>query len=188
MKKISFYAFWLEKICIFFMAFLPIQLIIRWTQDKIPFLKQANVWIPSLDYPAGSISVDSLYYLQKMTFLERFIGFFIDLGTVIIVMGGLYVCAQLMQNFRAGEIFSFQTISRLRTLTTLALVWTGYSLLNVLMMTSIILNETPEQVALSMGYATDSAFIKAVFFGFLLIITIIMQEGFRLKSEQDLTI
>ncbi len=190
MQKISFYAGWLEKAIILLMINLLIVFIARWTQDKIPVLKDLNFWFPwplNRD-PITSFQVDSLHYLREMPFSNKVLGFIAEGGLLVLVLIGLFSCVRLMRYFKSGEIFSLRTISLLRKISMLALVWAVYSPINTLLLSVIAFHENTEQRGLSMAYASDDALIKLLFFGFLLVITLMLQEGYHLKSEQDLTV
>ncbi len=190
MQKISFYAGLLEKVIIFLMGALVITFIAKWTQDKIPVLKDLNFWYPSSVNrdPITSFQVDSLHYLREMSLRNRVLGFIAEGGLLMLVLIGLFSCVKLMRYFKSGEIFSLRTISLLRKISMLALVWAVYSPINTLLLSVIAFHENTEQRGLSMAYASDDAMIKLLFFGFLLVITLMLQEGYHLKSEQDLTV
>ncbi len=159
-------------------------------QDKIPVLKDLNFWYPSSVNrdPIASFQVDSLHYLREMPLGNRVLGFIAEGGLLALVLIGLFSCMKLMRYFKSGEIFSLRTISLLRKISMLALVWAVYSPLNTLLLSVIAFHENTEQRGLSMAYASDDAMIKLLFFGFLLVITLMLQEGYHLKSEQDLTV
>ncbi len=189
MQKITFYAGWMEKISIFLMPITVITLIMRWTQDKIPVLKNMNFWLPYMDRNnISSMCPDSLNFLRNISFEHRVIGFLVESITMVIVLAALFYCIKLMRCFYKGEIFSLTTVSLLRKMSKLALLWAIYTPICGLLLSVFVFHETAETTALSLGYAVDNAIIKLLIFGFFLVISLMMQEGFRLKSEQDLTV
>lgn len=190
MQKISFYANLLEKAIIYIMIAVVITFVVGWIQDKIPVLRDLTFWLPTgiSRGPISSLQVDSLHYLREMSFANRAIGFIAEGGLVAVVLTGLFFCIKLMRYFKNGEIFSLRTISLLRKISVLALIWAIYAPMITLLLSAIAFHETTEQRSLSIAYATDGAFIMLLFFGFLLVLTLMLQEGYYLKSEQDLTV
>ncbi len=187
-EKITWYANLLEKISIFFMAGTTLSLILRWTQDKIPFIKNVNFWVPALDRSNLSLmEIDSLNYLRDMSLFERFLGFSIEGISLLIVLSGLYCCLRLMRCFRQGELFSLHTVSLLSILTKLSFAWAVYTPLSTYFLGKLV-HETGEVKALSLAYSIDETSVKLLPFGFLFVLTLIMKEGYRLKHDQELTI
>lgn len=188
LQKISFYAYWLEKCSMFLMLPLMLTVLVRWTQDKIPLLKDMDFWIPYIDRDNVLSYSNSLHYLNNMPPMDRVFGFLLDGVTMVILMAALFYSILLMHCFRNGEIFSVKTISLLRRVNILVLLWAAYTPIHCLLMGMVAFHENTEQRALSMAYATDDALMKLLLFGFILVITLIMREGYRLQNEQDLTV
>lgn len=188
-EKISFYALLLEAIGFIIMVSTVLTWIVRWTQDKIFFLKEVKFWIPFMDRCIECLQSDSIHYLKAMPLSHRLSGFLADGVTMAIIVAAIYCAICLMRCFRGGEIFSSQTIALLNKLSKLTLLWAFYGPINVFIMSKIAFySATSEQRTLAMAFATDDAIIKLVFFGFFLVIALMMQEGYRLKNEQDLTV
>lgn len=187
-SSIAYYARIMEKFCMVLMASAVFTLLIRWTQDINPLLKNmGGFWLPYLDrnmYPTSN----SLQHLISMTLGRRFAGFLLDGITMTIVLLGLYCCVKLMRSFQKGDIFSEETITQLANISKVALLWALYGPINVLMMGIIAFLATPEQHAWALGYAVDDSIVKLVFFAFFFVLTLMMREGYRLKREEELTV
>lgn len=190
MQKISFYGGLLEKAIMYGMIALVLTYIAKWTQDLIPVLKNLTFWLPSPvgRDPISNSQVNSLHYLRELPVINRVICFIVEGGLLAIVMSGLFHCMRLMHYFKNGEIFSLRTIALLGNVSKLALIWALYSPFNTIVQSMLAFHETIDQRSLSIAYASDDACIKLVFFGFLLVLTLMLQEGYYLKSEQDLTV
>ena len=156
----------------------------------MPVFKDLAFWFPTAisREPISHMQVNSLHFLREMSFANRAIGFIGEGGLVAVVLTALFFSIKLMHYFKNGEIFSLRTISLLRKISTLALIWAIYAPMITILLSVIAFHETTEQRGLSIAYASDDAFIKLIFFGFLLVITLMLQEGYYLKSEQDLTV
>lgn len=188
-EKISLYALLLEILGIIIILSTMLTLIVRWTQDKILFLQDVDFWIPFLDRCIECLQTNSIHYLQALSLYQRMLGFLTDGVTMLIVVSAIYCAIRLMRLFRLGIIFSLETVGLLRNISKLALLWALYSPINVYIMNKIAFHTThAAEQKLIMAYVTDDVILKLVFFGFILVISLMMQEGYRLKHEQDLTV
>lgn len=188
LQKISLYAGFLEGVGYIIIVSTVLTWIVRWTQDRIFFLTNVDFWIPFLDRCLECLQTNSIHYLKEMSGPQRLLGFVADGISMAILITAIYYAIRLMRCFRHGEIFSLHTICLLKNISKLALLWALYGPINIFIMSNFVLTTSPEQRALTMAFATDDVILKLIFFGFFFVIALMMQEGYRLKSEQDLTV
>jgi hypothetical protein len=94
---------------------------------------------------------------------------------------------RLLRQFEEGEAFSLESIRLVRFLGWIQVAMGPIGLLVQLGMASIARAITTQSIHLSLDLASSSA-VQLFFGGVVLLVAYVMEEGCRLKSEQDLVI
>ncbi len=130
----------------------------------------------------------ALDHLATMPVSHRLLGLLVDSGMFCIAAGGAITFVQMMRRIRSGEFFSPRIIGLLKRLSMLALAWAifnpvRYMLLSVI--TSWHLGTGNRVLALAIG---SNDIMNVVIFASFVLITALIQEGYALQQERDLTI
>lgn len=187
MTKIQRISKYMKLGCLTYMP-IPIlaSLLLWFTAHKIPFIEYL--------YKAGYISISHAgkpidILSANMTALARTVGFFgsflTDLFTVLI----FYFLYQLLSLYEKGKIFSHQHVRLFKNMgyTTLGYATLGLMFSDTLLTLGNTLSNPPGQRILAIGFGTPN--IEFAFYGLIgVLLSWIMAEGLKLKSDQELTI
>ena len=186
MTKIQKYTFALQIISLAFVAFMFIMTCARWFFDIVPSIPLLGEYYVQLSYTFDSSSW--LQQLPAIPFVHRLFGLIVDgIAFGIVCAGGLFFY-RLLKRFQTGEFFSSEVIQLLHTLSRIALCWVlYYSLRKILLSVITTLHKGPGNRVLSVEFSTGDIINIFIFICFVLI-TALIQEGSKLKKEQDLTI
>lgn len=182
MNNIQKYTRWLQIISFTFAFIMFAATGSRWLLDLPPFLSELYV---KACYDFDS----SLWFkLPSIPFTHRLIGLFIDSFALGIICAGIIAFNRLMNRFREGDFFTSDIIQLLNTLSKLALCWAVYNPLRTTLLSVVTtLHKGVGSRIISVELGTKDI-INVFIFICLILITALMQESFKLKKEQDLTI
>jgi len=118
----------------------------------------------------------------------RLLGFIIVMIPSCIAMYGNWVLIRLFRLYEVGEIFSESTVRCFRDISRMLMVWcAAVFVTSPLLSVALTLHHPPGQRLLVVG--VRSMDITALLVGFVLaVIAWVMEEGRKLREEQDLTI
>lgn len=108
-------------------------------------------------------------------------------STVLLLLGCFYF-AKLLDYFRQAELFSIKTLNLYTKFMRVAFIWTLYEPISHTFLGLITTaNNMPGHRILSVTIKGED-FIHVIIVGTLLIVNSLMQEAYKLKREQDLTV
>lgn len=184
MKNIKWYANLLKILCYILVPLLTIGFIMKWWFfEKIYYIPNE-----SAAYAKYFGEHFDLLNLPVNNLLIRILGFLIDGVAFFILIWGFITLIKLMNYFSKGEIFSQQTINLFSRLSKLAFTWAIYTPIKDSFITTIMSLQNPPGHRIIQFAFTSSDIFNIFIFGFFVVISLIMQEGYKLKSEQDLTV
>jgi hypothetical protein len=119
----------------------------------------------------------------------KFIGLF---GSIIIngiFAFGVYYLIQLFKLYEEGSVFTRQHVNYFRKMGIVLGIYStlGMMLSDMVFVFAATFDNPPGERMLSLGFGTPNLEVL-VFAGFMLLISWIMAEGFKLKEEHELTI
>ncbi len=184
MKMIKRYACLVEVLSVILIPIMIMSNLLCWTWDKF-----GNVLVVSLGYSFDLVRVrDSVVNLPSIVWHHRFIGIVIQgIATVLIVLILINII-RLMRLLKIGEFFSLATVNLLSTISKVAFVLIVYiPVKNSLLHLIETLHKGPgyREIVLSFG-TTD--LINVMLFCLGLILLLLLQEAYKLKTETDLTV
>ena len=136
----------------------------------------------------NSFFTSSLYDLTGVPLLYRLCGFVIDAVAVVLMIWILLSIIKLMRFFRAGEFFSSTTVQLFSTISKIALALTIYNPLKGMLLSIILsLHKGPGLRHVTIAI-TSGDFINCLLFGLAVVLSLLLQEGYKLKSETDLVV
>jgi len=108
--------------------------------------------------------------------------------SVILLTYGIVYFIKLLSNYCKGELFSEEIILCYRKIMWAALAWTIYNPLSLMILSIVTtINNPPGQRIISLTLQGKDIF-HIFIVGSFLIINSLMQEAYKLKREQDLTV
>lgn len=184
MKNIKWYANFLIILSYILIPLLIIAFFMKWwSTGKISYFPTE-----STAYAKFYGKDFDIFNLPKSELLIRILGFIIDAPAFSILILGFTTLIKLMHCFKQGEVFSEQTINLFNKLSKLAFIFAIYSPIKDSIITTIVSLQNPPGQRIIQFAFTSSDIINIFIFGFFVIISKIMQEGYKIKSEQDLTV
>lgn len=165
MVNIQKYTGWLQVISIAFAIFMFGEISIKWF--------------------FGSFLFRELYH---MSFIQRLLGFVVDGIALAIICVGIFAFNQLMKKLKTGNFFTSDIVQLLSTLSKFALSWALYNPLRTTLLSIITtLYKGPGNRIISVEFGLKDM-INIFIFVCIILIAALIQEGLKLKREQDLTI
>lgn len=187
MANIQSYTRWLQIISVIFAVFLFGEIFVRWFFGSFFGLSSGPVYDL---YLRGCYSFDCTWFreLSHMSFIQKILGFIVDAIGLGILSGGIIAFNQLLKYLRTGIFFTTDIVHSLGTLSKFALGWALYTPLKTTLLSIITtLHKGPGNRLISFEFGIKDM-INIFIFVCVIIITAFMQEGLKLKKEQDLTI
>lgn len=146
----------------------------------------SNWFYPSI----YSVISDSLpkYDVSTFTFVQKISGFIIESISSAIFIFSLVLIVQLMNYIQNNEYFSQNTILLLKKISKLALIYAIYKPISSTILSVITtINNKPGERIISLTIGSDEIW-NIMIFCFMFIIVTILQRGYEIKHEQELTI
>jgi len=178
MNTIQRYAKILTSMSIVFAVLVVIGTCAPWLHELFP----AALW---KFFPSNTIQ-DALL----MPLSHRLMALFVSCISLAILCRGIIVFNRLMQSFYQGELFSQATAQQLHTLSKVALAWAVYTPIQSTLLgliTTLHHGIGKKMITLSISFGTHDM-INLMVFGAFVLATGLIQEGSKLKQEQDLTV
>lgn len=127
-----------------------------------------------------------LHTLPILPLVPRLLGLLVDSIAVGLACTGIVHVVRLCRLVRTGDFFSSRVVQQFHTLTLLALAWTLYHPIHSMLLSIITsLGKTPHVLAIGIG--TDDV-VNIIIVSVVALLTKLVQEGAKLKQEQDLTV
>lgn len=175
---------WLQVISIAFMLVIFGEICCRW----LFFSGAANFLYPLYAKVSYSFNGNWLQELSEMSFIQRLGGFAIDIFGLVILCFGIIAFNKLLKLLKSQIFFTSDTIKLLSTLSKLALTWTVYNPTRGTLLSIITtLHKEVGNRMISFQFGLKDM-INIFIFVCMILVTVLLQEGFKLKKEQDLTI
>ena len=181
MKNIIFYTRLVKIIACILMPTVIVNLLIKWFFPEIFFSS----------YTLGNFFQDyqpSDHIITTMPLLHRLIGMLVDSissGSLLII---LWLITSIMNQFQKSETFSFSVVTLFTTISKLAFSLAIYTPINRSLLSVITSwHNGPGQRILTVSFGSADLF-NILIFGFLMVMTLLMQYGTTLQNEHNLTV
>ncbi len=185
MNKLQKYTYALQIISVAFVVCMFVVTCVRWFFDMVPGIPLEEYYL-RLSYTFDSQSW--VPQLSAIPFVHRVLGLMVDGIAFSILCAGVVFFYRLINYFQTSEFFSSRVIQVLHTLSKIALCWVLYSPLRKMLLSVITtLHKGSGNRVLAVEVSTGDIINIVIFICFVLI-TALIQEGSKLKKEQDLTI
>lgn len=160
---------------------------IRWIAGvsalQLQFLHQAYANL------FGIFQNDSvLANIQSMPWWSWIVGMFVDGVSLSLLIMALYMVLKLMDRLNNHEFFSQKTVCTLSHISRIMLLWAVYAPVNRTLFSLIttLHNKAGDRVITVSFGAGDLTNILII--GFLMLTSMMLSDGYRLKQDQDLTV
>jgi hypothetical protein len=175
-RALRIFASWLLFVMVASLIFLPVML---FTDDFI--LKMANDTLRQLDVEGARLGATHLGWRLRISVVLPMAVYAV---TILLSLGALI---RLLHQFEWGEAFSAESIRLIRFLGWIQVAMAPMELL-ILWGTTGTVKALTGQAIHPWAQIAGSVMGNLFFGGVVLLIAYVMEEGFRLKSEQDLVI
>ena len=185
MAKIQKYTRWLQIISVAFAVIVFAEICFKWFWGSLlPSEYFSDLYVKA----SYSFNGNWIKELSHMSFVQKVIGFVIDGFGLFILCMGIIAFNKLMKLLKSQIIFTSESIQLLSNLSKLALSWALYSPMRgtLLSLVTTIHKEAGNRIISAQFGLKDM--INIFVFVCIILITTLMQEGLKLKKEQDLTI
>lgn len=182
MKNIKSYARFLELFC--YIAVIPAMIfltIYKWFVDCFPWFERSHAFWVRFAY-TFNLSVG------PMPMLSRFLGVVIECVSLGLFLWGVICFIQVLRLYQHAQIFTQQIFLLFRKISRIALAWAIYEPIKVTLGSLVATLHNPVGKRIIMVSVEHTDIINIFLVGFLLVITSLIYEGFKLKQEQDLTV
>lgn len=126
--------------------------------------------------------------IQFMSLWSRIAGMLVDGVSLCLLLMALYAVFKLMDRFSVNEFFSQKTVFMLSHISRIMLLWALYAPVNrtLISLVTTLHNKSGDRViTVSFG---SSDLTNVLVMGFLMLTSMMLSEGYRLKQDQDLTV
>lgn len=126
--------------------------------------------------------------IQSMPWWSWIIGMLVDGVSISLLLMALYVVFKLMDRLSNYEFFSQKTVFMLSHISRIMLLWALYAPINrtLLSLITTLHNKAGDRVITVSFGAGDLTNILII--GFLMLTSMMLSDGYRLKQDQDLTV
>ena len=139
-------------------------------------------------YHATGICISREYDVTQFSFGQKLSGFIVEAIASILIIYGFFLVIQLMSHIKKNQYFTLETITLLKRITKIALIYVIYAVLCSSLLSVITsLHNKPGEVVLTLGFGTSDV-INVMVFCLMFLMMTIFQKGYELKHEQELTI
>lgn len=184
MANIKRYAYWLQVISVLFAMFLFGEICYRW----LFFSEASTFWAEIYTNVSYSFGLNWLKELTEMSFLQRLSGFAVDTLGLVILCLGILALQKLLKLLKSQLFFNGETVKLLNNLSKIALGWTIYNPVRVTLLSLITtLHKGVGKRVISLEFGLKDM-VNIFIFASMILISVLLQEGLKLKKEQDLTI
>jgi hypothetical protein len=184
MKNIIFYARLVQIASYLLMPAIAVGFFIKWLSPELS-LPNPHLFGLFLSYTFNDYTTIG-EIIPAMPFINRLAGMFFDgisFGLLIMIF---YLVAEIMKRFQSNDTFSVSTVGLFTLVSKCAFYLALYTPINRTILSVITtLHVTPHTLGISFG-STD--LFNIVTFGFLMVMTLLMQQAATLQQEQSLTI
>lgn len=128
------------------------------------------------------------YNVTSFTLTQKWLGLFVSAVSTGLLIFALLLVIQLMNYIQSNEYFSLNTISLLKRITKIALIYAIYAPISSAALSVITSFNNPvgqRVITLTFG---STEILNIMIFCFMFLIMTIFQRGYELKHEQELTI
>lgn len=180
MNRIQFYARFLEFLCLFVCIPLIVgSFLFKWFCTIVPINDLSSL---------RNFSCIALHSPLPSSLLMGFLIILIDAFGVALLVWGCVCFIKLLGYYHKGELFSVNTLALYVKMSRIAFAWTIYNPLKFALLSIITtINNPVGQRVLTINLSSDDIF-HIFIVGIFLVITSLMQEAYKLKSEHDLTV
>ncbi|TMX46649.1 DUF2975 domain-containing protein [Photobacterium damselae] len=166
--------------CLLFLT--PIGVCYYWLTGQTP-----NDFLTMMGFVQTSIDIGS-YTQQPLTMMTRILAMISSLLLSGVILYALRVLIHLFKNYEQNEIFTLDNAKCYRKLGYSIFYWVGSSVVYGTAMSVILsFNNPPGERLLTVTFAGID-FLTLIFGMIILIISWVMQEGFRIADENNHTI
>ena len=185
-QKVSSYLLWVFNIMLIMIPLLAISYwgLIEWAPFK-QFIAQGLIIDKPIETPEGLVNISNL----KLTPLSRGIGIFGSLFCSVPLFLGIVILKRLFQNYKKGNIFSFENVQNYKYLGWLLFLDALFvkPISNMMMVLAATLSNPTGHRYISVSFGTPN--LEDLFWGVLVIvISWVMAEGYKLQEDQSLTV
>jgi len=139
-------------------------------------------------YNATGLTVTRQFDVIGFSLGQKLSGFIVEAFATALLVYGLVLVIQLMNYLKKKQYFTSETITLLKKITKISLIYTVYSVVcsSILSVITSLQNKPGERM-ISIGFGTLDV-INIMMFCCLFLVLTIFQKGYELKHEQELTI
>ena len=182
MKSVKSYARFLEIFC--YIAVIPAMIFVaiyKWFFDCFPWFEQSHTFWVRYTY-----AFDRAFAAKPM--LSRFLGVLVECVSLGLFLWGVICFIQVLRLYQQGQFFTQKIFVLFRKTSRIAFAWAVYEPVKVTLgsLVSTFHNPPGQRIVMVSLELTDVINIFLV--GFLMVVTSLIYEGFKLKQEQDLTV
>lgn len=143
-------------------------------------------WFFPLAYKAIGINIIREYDVSSLSFGQIVSGFMVEAVASALLAYGFLLVIRLMNYIKNDQYFTLEIITLLRRITQVSLAYVIYNVLCGMMLSVITsLYNTPQVLSLHIG---TQDLINILAFCFMFLMMTIIQKGYELKHEHELTI
>lgn len=188
MNKIKLYARFLEFFLLIGVLLIVGSFIFKWFSGDIPIYRDIADSARHTRIYAGLGYFYTTNNTAAPSFLIRLLAALVDGISITLFIWGCICFLKLLRFYRAGELFSANTLALYTKLSKITFAWTLYNPIKFTLLSFITTINNPHGTRMiSVGFNSDDMF-HIFIVGFFLVITSLMQVAYELKHEQDLTV
>jgi len=145
-------------------------------------------WFFPLAYKAIGINIIREYDVSSLSFWQIVSGFIVEGIASALLAYGFLLVIRLMSYIKNNQYFTLEIIKLLRCITQVSLIYVIYNVVCGMMLSAITsLHKGPGERIVSLSVGTQDL-INILAFCFMFLMMTIIQKGYELKHEQELTI
>ena len=184
MKNIIFYARLVKIVSYVFIPTISIGFFIKWLSPEISLVSPHLVGL----FCSYSFNDDALISssIQTMPLINRLGGMFVDSICFILLIMIFWLITAIMTRLQNNELFSSSTVGLFTRISKYAFYLSLYAPINRTIL-SVITTLHVRPHTLTISFVTADLF-NIFIFGFLMVITLLIQQATELQHEQSLTV
>lgn len=182
MKSVKSYARFLEWFC--YIAVIPAMIFVsiyKWFYDKFP-------WFSNTHSFHASVSYSFFYDMTTRPMLARVLGVAVESVSLGLFLWGILCFVQVLRCSQQGKFFTQKIFLSFRKISRIAFAWALYQPIKGMLESLIVTFHNPPGERVLELSITSYDIINIFLVGFLLVITSLIYEGFKLKQEHELTV
>ena len=186
MKNIIFYARLVKVASYLLMPAIAIGFFIKWLSPELS-LPNPHLFGLFLSYTFNDYTTIG-EIIPAMPFINRLAGMFFDGISFGLFITIFYLVAEIMNRFQNNETFSVSTVGLFTLVSKFAFYLALYTPINRTILSLITtLHNAPGHRVISASFGSADLF-NIFIFGFLMVMTLLMQQATALQHEQSLTV